>query len=147
MPTRALARTNAPRGYAIPSNAPIRVDSTTSAVKVIPAGTGSTEVELVQSVTTGATGALKIAFGSQNLVSGAATVATGLNSVSSFIGIMKEPATGSFTTGATEVDRVVVTSITTGSVVVAGVFNSFVTGAATISASGTGLFYWQAMGT
>jgi hypothetical protein len=89
--------------------------------------------------------AFRQAAGSGSLVSGTATIATGLNSVLSFNTILNGP-TG-FATGATEVSDIVVSSITTGSVVVKGTFNSFVTGAATISVSGTGGFFWQALGT
>lgn len=87
----------------------------------------------------------RVAAGTGTLVSGAATIATGLTSVTTFIGTMKG-ATG-FATGATEVSGLNVSSITTGSVVVNGVFNSFATGAATISVSGTGTFTWIAFGT
>jgi len=89
--------------------------------------------------------AFRQAAGSGTLVSGTATIATGLNSVLSFNTILNGP-TG-FATGATEVSDIIVASITTGSVIVKGTFNAFVTGAATISVSGTGGFFWQAMGT
>lgn len=87
---------------------------------------------------------LRIAYGSGSLVSGSATVNTGLSSIlamdASILG-----ATG-FSAGATEVSSVFVSSVTTGSAVIKGIFNSFVTGAATISVSGTGQFTWIAVG-
>jgi len=129
-------------GYATKTSAPIYVSDVDNSVRVIPAGTGSTEVSLMQ---TTLTGAAKTAYGSGALVTGTATVATGLATVTSFTATVYG-ATG-FATGATEVDRIIVSSITTGAVAVKGVFNSFATGAATISASGTATFYWTAVGT
>lgn len=87
----------------------------------------------------------RIAAGSGAFVSGSATIATGLNSVLSFAATLNGP-TG-FATGATEISDTIVSSITTGSVVVKGTFNAFVTGAATVSVSGTGGFFWVAYGT
>lgn len=142
MPERGVYRGAAARGYATPTNAPLRVDSTTNVLKIIPAGTGSTEVEIPSSLQTGG---IKIANGSANFVSGAATIATGLTTVTSFqVEIM---ATG-FATGATEVTNATVSgaftgAIPTGSVTVQG----FRLNTQTASASGTGLFYWFAIGT
>ena len=92
----------------------------------------------------GGSPALVMKTGTASLVSGAATIATGLDSVSFFqAGI--SGATG-FGTGATEVNDIFVSSITTGSVVVKGIFNNFATGSAQISVSGTGGFNWVAIG-
>ena len=85
------------------------------------------------------------AYGSGTLVTGAVVVATGLATVDSFTA-QQYGATG-FATGATEVHTVFVKSITTGAVTVGGIFNAFVTGAATVSVSGTATFYWIAIGT
>ena len=86
-----------------------------------------------------------MAYGSGTLVTGAVVVATGLSTVTAFTAT-QYGATG-FATGATEVHSVFVKSITTGAVTVGGIFNAFVTGAATISVSGTATFYWIAIGT
>ena len=86
-----------------------------------------------------------IAYGTGTLVTGAVVVATGLATVTAFTATISGPS--SFATGATEADTVMVSSITTGAVTVKGVFNAFVTGAATISVSGTAKFYWIAIGT
>lgn len=88
---------------------------------------------------------VRIAYGSGSLVSGAATVNTGLNTILA-IDANIFAATG-FATGATECSSVFIFSVTTGAAVVKGIFNAFVTGAATISASGTGQFTWIAIGT
>lgn len=129
-------------GYATKTSAPFYVNDSDNSVRVIPAGTGTTEVSLM---TTTLTGAAKTAFGSGALVSGTATVATGLATVVAFNASIFG-ATG-FATGATEVSDIIISSITTGSVVVKGTFTAFVTGATTISVSGTASFYWSAVGT
>lgn len=46
MSIRAIARTPTVKGYATPTSAPIYVDSDDNRVKVVPAGSGSTEVIL-----------------------------------------------------------------------------------------------------
>lgn len=128
-------------GYASAGSAPIYVDSDDNTIKVIPAGTGTTEVAIPTAVST--SGA-KFAAGSGALVSGAATIATGLTSVLSFQATVYG-ATG-FATGATEVDEIIVSSITTGAVAVKGVFSIFTTGSRALSVSGTATFYWLAVG-
>lgn len=92
----------------------------------------------------GGSTALYLKAGVGTLVTGAVTIATGLDSVSAFQATLFG-ATG-FATGATEVSDLLIASIITGAVVVKGLFNSFVTGAATISVSGTGQFHWWAIG-
>lgn len=52
MPTRGLYRGAAVKGFATPGHAPIYVDSDDNKVKTIPAGSGSTEVELVDASST-----------------------------------------------------------------------------------------------
>lgn len=91
------------------------------------------------------TDAVRMAVGTSALVSGTGTIATGLNTVTAFIATITGPA--SYTTGANEVNEIVVASITTGSVSVQGLFSSFVTGATTKSVSGTAAFAWLAYGT
>lgn len=141
MSVRGLYRSASQRGYATPTNAPIRIDTTSNAIMVNVAGSGTTELAVPLAVST--SGA-KVAAGTGTLVTGAVVVATGLTSVLSFQATVYG-ATG-FATGATEVDAVIVSSITTGAVTVKGLFNAFVTGARTISASGTATFYWVAVG-
>lgn len=139
---RSLVRTPTVRGYATSGSAPIYVDSDDNAVKLIPAGTGTTELAFNLAATSSG---FRTAAGTGTLVTGTATIATGLTSVLAFTASVYG-ATG-FATGATEVDEIIVRTITTGSVVVTGAFNSFVTGAKTLSASGTATFYWIAFGT
>ena len=98
--------------------------------------------DLVSSATSTA---FRVAMGTGTLVSGTVAVATGLNTVVAFVATISG-STG-FATGVTEVSGIKVGSITTGSVTVTGTFNSYVTGAATLSASGTGVFNWLAFGT
>ena len=86
-----------------------------------------------------------LAYGSGVFVSGAVTVATGLSSVNLFQAQLT--GTGAKTTGAAEGASIQVHTITTGSVVLALFFNSFVTGTPTISVSGTNTFAWFAIGT
>lgn len=141
MPERGILRAASVKGYATPTNAPCYVSSGDNLLHVIPAGTGTTEVIIPSAIST--SGA-RFAAGSGALVSGTATIATGLASVLSFQATLNGP-TG-FATGATEVSNIIVSTITTGSVVIKGVFNAFVTGAATLSVSGTGGFTWTAVG-
>lgn len=143
MPIRGLVRRATVPGQVSATNAPIYIDSDDNIPYCIPAGTGTSEVPFVLGLT-GVTGA-KIAAGSGTLVTGTAIVATGLTTVKGFSAAVRG-ATG-FATGATEVHEIQIVSITTGAVSVQGVFNSFATGAATISASGTATFNWVAFGT
>ena len=87
----------------------------------------------------------RVAAGTGTLVSGTATIDTGLNTVRSFTANVNRTTTP--TTGAGEVAEIWVGTITTGSVDVTGAFNAFAPGAATISASGTSTFNWLAFGT
>lgn len=128
-------------GYATAGSAPVYVDSDDNTLKMIPAGSGTTELSIPTIIST--SGA-KFAAGSGALVTGTATVATGLTSVIGFQATVYG-ATG-FATGATEVDEIVVASITTGAVSVKGVFSIFSTGSRAMSASGTATFYWWAVG-
>ena len=139
---RSITRNTVVRGPAHPASAPIYVDSDDNAVKIIPAGTGTTELAFNLAAT--ASG-FRTAVGTGTLVTGSVVVTTGLTSVLGFVASVYG-ATG-FATGATEVNKIIVGSITTGAVTVTGAFNSFVTGAATLSASGTATFYWLAFGT
>lgn len=138
---RSLTRRPTIVGSATAGSAPIYVDSDDNIVKHVPAGSGTTEIPFA--VMTSASGA-RMAAGSGALVTGTATIATGLTSVLGFQATVYG-ATG-FASGATEVDEIIVSSITTGAVSVKGVYSSFVTGARTISASGTATFYWWAVG-
>ena len=142
MPARSINRNATVRGYAMPTTAPIYVDSDDNALKIIPAGTGTTELAVCLAAT--ASG-FRFAAGTGTLVTGAVVVATGLTTVLACT-TTQYGATG-FATGATEVHTTFVKSITTGAVTVGGIFNAFVTGAATVSVSGTATFYWIAVGT
>ncbi len=141
---RSLTRRPTILGYATAASAPIYVDSDDNAVKIIPAGTGTTEVVLA--VAGGASG-FKMVAGSGALVSGTGTIATGLLTVQGITFTVNQPATGTYTTGANEVHTINVVSVTTGSVAIQGVFNSLTTGAATASVSGTAGFRYVALGT
>lgn len=133
---RSLTRRPVVVGAAAGASAPIYVNSSDNTVRVIPAGTGTTEQALIQGSATGA----KIVGGLGTFVSGAATIATGLTSIVSF---QAELLGASFATGATEVTAAVVTGApATGSVVVQG----YRLNTQTVSASGTGQFYWLAIG-
>lgn len=103
---------------------------------------GSAGVPYLKDIT--GTGANKIAYGSSALVSGVKLVATGLSTVLAF---QAEPISASFATGATEVATMVVSGATgviaTGDVTVQGL----VLATTTKSVSGTGLFFWTAIGT
>ena len=145
MPVRGIVRQPTAAGLVSRTNAPIFVDSDDNIPYINPAGTGTSLVPFVLGLT-GVTGAV-IAAGSCALVSGVATIATGLSTVKGFAALINTPATGTYTTGANEVHGINVTSITTGSVVIQGVFNSLATGAATASVSGTAGFRWVAIGT
>lgn len=140
MPERGILRAASVKGYATPTNAPCYVSSGDNLLHIIPAGTGTTEV--IVPVATSTSGA-RTAAGSGTLVSGAATVATGLASVLSIQ--LTLSGTGARATGATEVAQLSVLSVTTGSVSVIGMYS---TAAATwvTSASGTSGFYWSAVG-
>ena len=144
MPIRGILRQKTVPGLVSNTNAPFYVDSDDNIPYIIPAGTGTSEVPFVLGLS-GVTGA-KIAGGTGVLVSGVATIATGLTTVKGFTANVLS-ASGTFASGVSEVSNLCITSITTGSVVVQGLFNSFVTGAATISVSGTATFNWVAIGT
>lgn len=139
---RSIHRNPTVKGIATSASAPFYVDSDDNAVKVIPAGTGTTELAFMLAAT--ASG-FRVAGGSQALVSGAATVATGLSTVLSFQATLA--GTGATATGVTEVDTVLVNSITTGSVVVQGAYHSGTSAVQVPSVSGTATFYWLALGT
>ncbi len=91
------------------------------------------------------TGAGKIAYGTGTLVSGTVTVATGLTLCTAFATTLI--GTGATATGATEVERLVVASITTGAVVVNGSYHSGTAAVCVQSVSGTAAFYWVGVGT
>lgn len=141
---RSLTRRPTVLGYATAASAPIYVDSDDNAVKIIPAGTGSSE--LVFALASASSG-FRTAAGVATLVTGSVIVATGLSTVLAFTATVKNTGATGFATGATEVNNIIVNSITTGAVTVNGVFNQFTTGNATISVSGTTPFYWLAIGT
>lgn len=91
------------------------------------------------------TGAGKFAAGTGTFVSGTVTIATGLTLCTSFTATLI--GTGATATGATEIERVVISSITTGAVVCNGSYHSGTASVCVQSVSGTAAFYWQAYGT
>lgn len=141
MSVRGIARRATAVGYAHGTNAPIYVDSDDNAVKIIPAGTGSTEV--VVGMAASASG-FRFAAGTGALVTGTLVVATGLTSVLAFSTSLS--GTGAGATGATETVTIRVSSITTGAVSVVGSYQG-ATGTSIVSASGAETFYWIAIGT
>jgi X-X-X-Leu-X-X-Gly heptad repeat protein len=140
MPERGIYRSATVKGYATPTNAPCYVSSGDNLLHIIPAGSGTTEV--IVPVATSTSGA-RFAAGTGTLVSGAATVATGLASILSIV--LTLTGTGARATGATEVAQLTVLSTTTGAASVQGMYS---TAAATwvASASGTSTFNWAAVG-
>lgn len=140
MPERGFYRSPTVKGYATPTNAPCYVSSGDNLLHLIPAGTGSTEV--IIPVATSTSGA-RFAAGTAALVSGSATIATGLTSVLSFTATLI--STGTTATGVTEVCFPFVSSITTGSVVLQGAYQTSAD-FTQASAAGTGSFYWIAIG-
>lgn len=140
MPERGIYRAASVKGVATVTNAPIYINSTDNLPHLIPIGSGTAEVIIPVAVST--SGA-RFAAGSGSLVSGAATVATGLTSVLGFTATLS--GTGAHATGVTEVAQLSALSITTGAVSLIGLYS---TAAATwvTSVSGTGGFYWTAVG-
>ncbi len=104
---------------------------------------GLSQLSAVKDVTN--TGAGKIVAGTGTFVSGTVTVATGLTLCTSFIATLI--GTGATATGATEIERVVVASITTGAVVCNGSYHSGTAAVEVQSTSGTAAFYYIAYGT
>lgn len=101
------------------------------------------QVPAIQTAT-GASG-VRVAHGTGSLVTGTVIVATGLSTVVAFA--YSIVGTGATVTGATEVERLTVSSITTGAVSVAGSYHSGTAAVMVPSASGTATFYWIAIGT
>lgn len=126
-------------GYATAGSAPFYVDSDDNIPKVVPAGTGTTELSFMMGVTT--SGA-RVAGGTGALVTGTLAVVTGLTTVLSFTCSPTAQPTG---TGVNS-DQILVPTWATGTVTVTAFSVSSVTGA-TIAASGsTGAFSWLAIG-
>lgn len=145
MPERGVYRASSIRGYATLTNAPIRVDTTSNALLIAPAGSGTVENTIPQLPSGSASGATKITAGFANFVSGAATVATGLTTVISF---QYNLVSTGFATGATEITDAVISGAFTGAISTGSVtLQGFRLQTTTASASGTGLFNWIAIGT
>jgi hypothetical protein len=79
MPTRGLRRAAAVQGFATPQNCPIYVDSDDDILKVIPAGSGTTEKQVIDasSTQTLTNKTLTAPTLTAPVISGAATIATG----------------------------------------------------------------------
>lgn len=110
---------------------------------LVDANSGLSQLQAIKDVTN--TGAGKVAYGTGTFVSGTVTVATGLTLCTSFIATLI--GTGATATGATEIERVVVASITTGAVVCNGSYHSGTAATCVQSVSGTSAFYYVALGT
>lgn len=104
---------------------------------------GLSQLQAIKDLTN--TGAGKLAFGTGAFVSGTVVVATGLTLCSTFIATLI--GTGATATGATEIERAVVASITTGAVTVNGSYHSGTAAVCVQSVSGTASFHWLAYGT
>lgn len=139
MPERSIVRRATALGYATPSAAPIYVDSDDNTVKIIPAGSGTTEVALAQAVSTSGS---KYAAGVAALVTGAVTVTTGLTTV---LSAMAAPAAQPNATGAAS-PQIIVATWATGAVTFTAYSISSVTGATTAANTATGNINWVAVG-
>ena len=110
---------------------------------IVDASSGLSQLQAIKDLTN--TGAGKVAYGTGTFVSGTVTVATGLTLCTSFVATLI--GTGATATGATEIERVVVASITTGAVVCNGSYHSGTAAVSVQSVSGTSAFYYVACGT
>lgn len=129
-------------------NRMFRVNSGTAvqgsdAADLVDVTNGLNQLQAIKDLTN--TGAGKIAYGTGTLVSGTVTIATGLVLCTSFAATLI--GTGATATGVTEVERLVVASITTGAVVVNGSYHSGTAAVTVQSVSGTAAFYWVGCGT
>lgn len=138
MPERGIVRAASQRGYATPTNAPIRVDTTTNQVLVNAAGSGTTELPLVFGSVSGA----KIVAGSGALVTGTLTINTGLTTILAASADSAGQPTGTGTASA----QLLSTSWTTGALTVTAYSISSITGATTAANTSTGSFSWIAIG-
>ena len=150
MPARSIVRrptvvpsiSAATGANAIGTSAPIYVDSDDDALKYIPAGTGSTERAVAVSLSTSG---FRFTAGTGTCVSGTVVVATGLATVLGFVATLE--GTGATATGATEIDTLFVSSITTGAVTVAGSYHSATAAVQVVSTASSSTFRWFALGT
>ncbi len=115
----------------------------TDAADLVDTTNGLAQLQAIKDITS--TGAGKLAWGTGTFVSGTVIVATGLTLCSSFATTLI--GTGATATGATEIERVVVASITTGAVTCNGSYHSGTAAVCVQSVSGTAAFYWVACGT
>ncbi len=81
MPERGIYRAASVKGYAMPTNAPVYVNSSDNLIHIIPIGSGTTEQ--IIPVATSTSGA-RFAAGTATLASGTKAVATGLTQILSF---------------------------------------------------------------
>ena len=139
---RSITRHPVVRGYATSGSAPIYVDVDDNALKIIPAGSGTTELAVNLAAT--ASG-FRTAVGSGALVSGSLVVATGLTSVLGFTALNSVIPTGA--TGNLVPQILVANSITTGAVTVTAYSVSSVSGALVAATGSSGSFYWIGFGT
>lgn len=117
--------------------------SPSDATDLVDVTNGLNQLQAIKDITQ--TGAGKIAYGTGTFVSGTVTIATGLTLCTAFAATLI--GTGATATGATEIERCVVSSISTGAVVVNGSYHSGTAAVCVQSVSGTAAFYWLACGT
>ena len=139
MPIRSVVRAATPKGYALPDNAPIYVDSDDNQLKVIPAGTGSTEVPVML----GGTAVAKIVGGTGALVTGTLLIATGLSQITAAWASQREQPTGTGTASM----QILVPTWATGGLTVTAYSVASVTGGTAAASTSTGAFSWGAIGT
>lgn len=87
---------------------------------------------------------LFITAGTATLVTGAVTVATGLGIVLAFSTTLE--GTGAGATGVTEASSIRISSITTGAVACVSSYSSATAAVGVVSALGTSVFRWVALG-
>ena len=139
MPIRSVVRCPEPKGYATPDNAPLFVDADDNQLKLIPAGTGSTVVPIMQ----GITGAVaKIAGGTGALVTGALSFASGLTTI---VSAWANPAAQPTGTGTASM-QILVPTWATGALTVTAYSVASVTGGTAAASTSTGAFTWGAIG-
>lgn len=113
------------------------------AADLVDVTSGLAQLQAIKDITQ--TGAGKIAYGTGTFVSGTVTIATGLTLCTAFAATLI--GTGATATGVSEIERVVVASITTGAVLCNGSYHSGTAAVSVQSVSGTASFYYVACGT
>lgn len=139
---RSLTRRAAVAGVATSASAPIYVDSADNAVKVVPAGSGTTPVTLGAAVSSSGN---KYAAGVGTFVTGTLLIATGLAGVLSFQATLTTNPSGATAAASAQLIVATITG-TTGAVTATAYSITSVTGAVTAANTATGSFSWVAIG-